>query len=29
MPRYNINLRTESHIADTLEVEHEDQTALG
>ena len=28
MPRFKIDLRTESHIADTLVVEHEDQNAL-
>ena len=28
MPRFKIDLRTESHIADTIVVEQEDQTAL-
>lgn len=28
MPSYRINLRSESHIADTFTVEHEDLTAL-
>jgi hypothetical protein len=28
MPVYNINIRTESHIADTLQVDRADHTAL-
>lgn len=28
MPSYNINIRTESHIADTLKVEKDDHTDL-
>jgi hypothetical protein len=28
MPRYLINLRTESHIAESISVEKDDQTAL-
>jgi hypothetical protein len=28
MPRYHINIRTESHIAQTLDVERDDHTAL-
>jgi hypothetical protein len=28
LPIYRINLRTESHIAETLTVEHEDETEL-
>lgn len=28
MPKYNIDIRTESHIADTLVVEQPDHTAL-
>jgi hypothetical protein len=28
MPRFHIHLRTESHVADTLSVDHGDHTAL-